>query len=166
MYGHQEQRFFHGYYDEYCYLPLYIFAGEHLVCARLQPANQDGAAGCVEGVKAIGERIRQAWPLVRIIVRGDSGFCRDELLSWCEGQAVRVDYGVGLARNPRLETMLVRWMEQARAITGKPARAFAEFDYQTRSGSWSCERPVVGKAEPLCGKENPRYVVTSLTEKE
>jgi len=169
LYGHQEQRFFHGYYDEYCYLPLYIFAGEHLLCSRLRAANQDGSAGCVEEVKAIVERIRQAWPLVRIIVRGDSGFCRDELLSWCESQAVRVDYGVGLARNPRLETMLVRWMEQARAIraiTGKPARAFAEFDYQTRSGSWSRERRVVGKAEALCGKENPRYVVTSLTEKE
>jgi len=169
LYGHQEQRFFHGYYDEYCYLPLYIFAGEHLLCSRLRAANQDGSAGCVEEVKAVVERIRQAWPLVRIIVRGDSGFCRDELLSWCEIQAVRVDYVVGLARNPRLETMLVRWMEQARAIraiTGKPSRAFAEFDYQTRSGSWSCERRVVGKAEALCGKENPRYVVTSLTEKE
>jgi len=102
-------------------------------------------------------------------VRGDSGFCRDELLNWCESQAVRVDYVVGLARNPRLETMLVPWMEQARAIraiTGNPSRAFAEFDYQTRSGSWSRERRVVGKAEALCGKENPRYVVTSLTEKE
>ena len=135
----------------------------------MRAANQDGSAGCVEEVKAIVERIRQAWPLVRIIVRGDSGFCRDELLSWCESQAVRVDYVVGLARNPRLETMVVRWMEQARAIraiTGKPSRAFAEFDYQTQSGSWSRERRVVGKAEALCGKENPRYVVTSLTEKE
>ena len=169
LHGHQEQRFFHGYYDEYCYLPLYIFAGEHLLCARLRPSNQDGAAGCVEEVKAIVERIRQAWPKVRIIVRGDSGFCRDALLSWCESQAVRVDYVVGLARNPRLETMLARWMEQARAIraiTEKPARAFAEFDYQTQTGSWSCERRVVGKAEALCGKENPRYVVTSLMEKE
>lgn len=169
LYGHQEQRFFHGYYDEYCYLPLYMFAGEHLLCARLRPCNQDGATGCVEEVRAIVERIRQAWPTVRIIVRGDSGFCRDELLSWCESQAVPVDYVVGLARNSRLETMLVPWMEQARAIraiTEKPARAFAELRYQTLTGSWSRERRVVGKAEALCGKENPRYVVSSLAEKE
>ncbi len=169
LHGHQEARFFHGYYGDYCYLPFYIFAGGHLLYARLRPSNQDGAAGCVEEVQAVVERIRQAWPTVRIIVRGDSGFCRDELLTWCESQKVPVDYVVGLARNPRLEAKLIPWMQEARAIraiTEKPARAFAELRYQTETGSWSCQRRVVGKAEALCGKENPRYVVTTLPEGE
>jgi len=164
LHGHQEQRFFHCYYDEYCYLPLYLFAGEHLLCARLRTANQDGAAGSVKEVKAIVERIRQAWPLVRIIVRGDSGFCRDELLSWCESQAVRVDYGVGLARNPRRETMLVRWMEQARAITGDHGETGsgvrrvrlpdAERKLEPRAARGGQSRGVMREREPaVCGHD-------------
>ncbi len=163
LHGHQEQRFFHGYYDHYCYLPLYIFCGEHLLCARLRPSNQDGAAGSVDEVEAIVNRIRRSWPEVRIILRGDSGFCREELMKWCEDN--KVDYVLGFARNPKLERLLAPSMDRAREqqlATGKPARVFAEFDYATTSGSWSQPRRVVGKAEITGDKENPRFVVTSL----
>lgn len=163
LHGHQEQRFFHGYYDHYCYLPLYIFCGEHLLCARLRPSNQDGAAGSVDEVEAIVSRIRRSWPEVRIILRGDSGFCREELMKWCEDN--KVDYVLGFARNPKLERLLAPSMDRAREqqlATGKPARVFAEFDYATTSGSWSQPRRVVGKAEITGDKENPRFVVTSL----
>lgn len=163
LHGHQEGRFFHGYYDGYCYLPLYIFCGEHLLCARLRPANQDAAAGSTEEVQRIVAQIRQAWPKVQIILRGDSGFCREELMAW--GEATQVDFVFGFARNPRLEKMLAPYMEQAQgqqAATGKPARVFAEFFYQTVSGSWNQARRVIGKAEVLGDKENPRFVVTSL----
>ena len=163
LHGHQEQRFFHGYYDGYCYLPLYIFCGEHLLCARLRPANQDAAAGCVEEVQRLVAQIRQAWPKVQMILRGDSGFCRDALMSWCESN--RVDYVLGLARNSRLEDSVAPWLANARArqtATGKPARIFGEFVYQTVSGTWSRARRVVAKAEVLGDKENPRFVVTSL----
>lgn len=164
LHGHQEERFFHGYYDGYCYLPLSIFCGEHLLCARLRPANQDAAAGSVEEVRRLVARIRHSWPEVQVILRGDSGFCRDELMTWCE--ANQVDFVLGFARNGRLEKMLAPFMEQAhaqQAAMGKPARVFTEFTYRTVSGSWSQARRVIGKAEVLGDKENPRFVVTSLT---
>jgi len=167
LHGHQEQRFFHGYYDHYCYLPLYIFCGEHLLCARLRPSNQDAAAGSANEVEAIVRRIRRSWPKVRIILRGDSGFCREELMKWCEDN--KVDYVFGFARNTRLERLLAPSMEQARARqidTGKPARVFAEFEYETTNGRWSQQRRVVGKAEITGDKENPRFIVTSLPAEE
>jgi hypothetical protein len=163
LHGNQESRFFHGYYDHYCYLPLYIFAGEHLLCARLRPANIDGAAGSLDEIRRIVAQIRAYWPETRIILRGDSGFCRDELLDWCENN--RVDYVVGFARNPRLQALIgdaLRQAQQQWEATQKPARVFAEFPYQTVSGSWARERRVVAKAEHIEGKENPRFVVTSL----
>jgi hypothetical protein len=165
--GHQEGRFFHGYYDSYCYLPLYIFAGEHLLCARLRTADQDGAAGSQDEVARIVGHIRAAWPAVRIIVRADSGFCREELIQWCEDNGVH--YVIGFARNQRLRRMIEPQMQQAAQIhqqTGKPARVFTEFPYQTTTGSWSRSRRVVAKAEQLDGKENPRFVVTNLSAEE
>jgi Transposase DDE domain group 1 len=163
LHGEQEGRFFHGYYDHYCYLPLYVFSGEHLLCARLRPANIDASAGSLAEIRRIIEQIRQCWPEVRITLRGDSGFCRDELMSWCEGN--RVDYVFGFARNPRLRTMIAEALAEAARQweqTQKPARVFVEFPYQTTTGSWSHARRVVAKAEHIDGKENPRYVVTSL----
>ena len=163
LHGHQEGRFFHGYYDEYCYLPLYIFSGEHLLCARLRTADQDAAAGCTPEVERIVGQIRQAWPEVAITVRGDSGFCREELMQWCEDHGV--GYVLGFARNHRLRRLIDPQMREAagwQKETGKPARVFAEFDYQTTTGSWSRARRVVAKAEQIEGKENPRYVVTNL----
>jgi len=160
LHGHQEARFFHGYYDSYCYLPLYIFAGDQLLCARLRPADQDGAAGAVEEVARIVQQVRQRWPRVQIIVRADSGFCREELMSWCEQQGV--DYILGVARNERLHTLLAPQMRKAQQqaeATGKAARVFTEFLYRTRK-SWSRWRRMVAKAEYLPGKENPRFVVT------
>ncbi len=143
LHGEQEARFFHGYYGEYCYLPLYIFAGEHLLCARLRPSNQDASAGSVEELERIVRQIRRCWPLVRVIVRGDSGFCREELMAWCETQ--RVEYVFGFARNERLRRKITRQLREARREqqrTGKAARVFAEFSYRTRS-SWSRRRRVV-----------------------
>ena len=162
LHGHQEGRFFHGYYRCYCYLPLYIFCGEHLLCARLRPSNQDGASGSVEELERIVTQIRERWPKTRIVIRGDAGFCRDAIMSWCEANDVA--YVLGLARNQRLHRALGRAMAEARAAhehTGKPARRFRDFHYRTRK-SWSCERRVVGKAEVLPGKDNPRFVVTNL----
>src|ERR1035438_1018061 len=161
--AHREERFFHGYYGHYCYLPLYIVCGEYVLCARLRPSNIDGAKGSVAEVERIVGQIRQAWPQVRIILRGDSDFCRDELLSWCEAHGV--DYVVGLAQNPRLLRAIVA--ESAQAAThyqqsGKAARVFTEFDYQTRN-SWSRARRVIAKAEHLEKGANPRFVVTSLS---
>ena len=163
LHGHQEGRFFHGYYDSYCYLPLYIFCGEHLLCARLRTADQDAAAGSQPEVERIVAQIRQAWPEVAIILRADSGFCREELMQWCEQQGV--GYVFGFARNDRLRRIIAPQMEQAERQhqqTGQPARVFTEFLYQTTTGSWSRARRVVAKAEQLDGKENPRYVVTNL----
>ena len=163
LYGHQPERFFHGYYDSYCYLPLYIFAGDQLLCARLRPANQDAAAGAVEEVSRIVTQVRERWPEVRIVLRADSGFCREELMGWCEQN--HVDYLFGLARNKRLGKIIGAQMHQAQMLhqtSGKAARVFAEFSYQTRK-SWSCARRVVAKAEYLDKGENPRFVVTSLT---
>jgi hypothetical protein len=162
LYGHQPERFFHGYYNSYCYLPLYIFAGDQLLCARLRPANQDAAAGALQEVERIVAQLRQRWPQVRIVLRADSGFCREELMGWCEQN--HVDYLFGLARNQRLGKIIGAEMQQARALhqtTGQPARVFAEFSYRTRK-SWSRARRVVAKAEYLGKGENPRFVVTSL----
>jgi len=162
LYGHQPERFFHGYYDSYCYLPLYIFAGDQLLCARLRPANQDAAAGSVEEVRRIVTQLRERWPEVRIVLRADSGFCREDLMSWCERN--HVDYLFGLARNQRLRKIIGAQMHQAHILhqnSGKAARVFAEFHYRTHR-SWSCARRVVAKAEYLDKGENPRFVVTSL----
>jgi len=162
IHGHQLGRFFHGYYDNYCYLPLYIFCGEHLLCAKLRPSDIDGAAGSLKQVQKIVEQIRLAWPEVRIIVRGDSGFCRENLMRWCEEN--RVDYVFGLAKNARLTRILGRELHEAKLqfeATGHAARVFKDFTYQTRK-SWSRERRVVGKAEHLSKGSNPRFVVTSL----
>jgi hypothetical protein len=162
IHGHQEGRFFHGYYKNYCYLPLYIFCGEQLLCAKLRTAGRDAADGSLEEVQRIVARVRARWPQVKIILRGDSGFCRDELLAWCENNAV--NYVVGLARNKRLEAELYSCMGAARvrwAITGQAARVFKDFTYRTLN-SWSCERRTVGKAEYLDKGENPRFVVTNI----
>lgn len=166
IHGHQLGRFFHGYYDNYCYLPLYIFCGEHLLCAKLRPSDIDGAAGAVKHLTKIVERIRRQWPEVRIIVRGDSGFCREPLMRWCEENCV--DYVLGLAKNARLQRILGKELHEAKMqfeATGRPARVFKEVMYQTRK-SWSCERRVVGKAEHLAKGSNPRFVVTSLSAEE
>jgi len=160
--GNQEGRFFHGYDGHYCYLPLYIFCGEHLLCARLRPSHIDPAVGSKEELARIIGQIRAAWPEVRIIVRGDSGFCREELLAWCEEQ--QVDYVLGLAKNERLKAAIAPELQQAAAayaLTGQAARVFKEFTYQTRE-SWSRARRVVAKAEHLEKGANPRFVVTSL----
>ena len=162
LHGQQEERFFHGYYNEYCYLPLYIFCGDHLLCARQRASNQDASAGCREEVERIVKQIRQRWPKVRIILRADSGFCREELMGWCEQN--RVDYVFGLARNSRLQRKIAPAMREAKQEqqrTGKAARVFTEFRYRRRK-SWSRSRRVVAKAEYLEKGENPRFVVTSL----
>jgi hypothetical protein len=163
LHGQQEKRFFHGYYNHYCYLPLYIFCGDHLLRARLRPANIDGSAGSLDEVKAVVAQIRERWPKTQIILRADSGFCRDELMSWCEANGV--DYVIGFARNDRLRARIEPQMQEAQAEharTGKAARVFTEFEYETRD-SWSRARRVVAKAEQIEGKENPRYVVTTLS---
>ena len=146
LHGNQEGRFFHGYYDKYCYLPLYVFCGEHVLCARLREANHDAAFGCLAEIQRIVAQIRAAWPEVKIILRGDSGFCRNELMSWCENHGV--DFVFGLARNQRLRKIIGAEMYEATQQwnrTGKPARVFAEFDYRperrrraagTGSGAW------------------------------
>jgi len=162
LHGEQEGRFFHGYYRCYCYLPLYIFCGEHLLCARLRRSDIDGAQGVEEELERIIEQIRQRWPTVEIIVRGDSGFCRDGLMNWCESNGVH--YVLGLARNKRLEATLACDMERAHMryhLTGLETRYFKDFEYQTRD-SWSVPRRVVGKAQYLAKGANPRFVVTSL----
>jgi DDE family transposase len=162
LHGEQEARFFHGYYGHYCYLPLYIFAGEHLLCARLRPSNQDASAGSVAEVERIVRQIRRRWPKTQIVLRADSGFCREELMAWCEKH--HVGYVLGLARNARLRRKMARQLRQAKREhqrTGKAARVFTEFSYRTRK-SWSRARRVVAKAEYLEKGENPRFVVTSL----
>ena len=162
VHGDQLGKFFHGYYGHYCYLPLYIFCGDHLLCARLRPADIDGAAGSVKELDRIVSQIRQAWPQVQIIVRGDSGFCREGIMAWCESH--EVDYVLGLAKNPRLIREIGPELAQAREMakaTGQAARVYKDFQYQTLS-SWSRSRRVVGKAEVLPQGDNPRFVVTSL----
>jgi hypothetical protein len=162
LHGEQEGRFFHGYYGHYGYLPLYIFSGEHLLGARLRPSNIDPGAGSQEELERIVKQIRATWPQVRILLRGDSGFCREELMVGCEQN--RVDYVLGLAKNERLKAEIAADLEQAAEQyrqTGRAARVFQEFVYQTRQ-SWSRARRVVAKAEHLEKGANPRFVVTSL----
>jgi Transposase DDE domain group 1 len=162
VHGHQEGRFFHGYYDCYCYLPLYVFCGRHLLVAKLRRADIDASAGAVDELARVVGQIRARWPEVEIVLRADSGFARDALMSWCE--ANRVDYVFGLARNARLEPMIADELAAARAASlasGKPARRFKELRYRTLD-SWSCERRVVAKAEHTLEGKNPRFVVTSL----
>ena len=162
LHGNQEGRFFHGYYDCYCYLPLYVFCGRHLLAAKLRRANIDAAAGAVEEIARIVALIRRRWPRTRILLRGDSGFAREELMAWCE--ANRVDFVFGLAGNVRLNKavipeLITATIESLR--TGKPARCFKDFSYATQ-GSWSRQRRVIGKAEVTGGEANPRFIVTSL----
>lgn len=163
LHGEQEGRFFHGYYGGYCYLPLYIFCGPHLLCALLRSSDRDASAGAVTEVERIVAQIRSRWPEVQIILRADSGFAREELMAWCEQHAV--DYLFGLARNVRLQRALGGEMAQAREQfeqSGEATRIFRDFTYRTRK-SWSCQRRVVGKAEHLAQGANPRFVVTSLS---
>lgn len=162
LHGSQEGRFFHGYYGCYCYLPLYIFCGEHLLCARLRRSNRDGAAGSLDELKRIVPRLREAWPDTRILVRADSGFCRDWLMDWCEAEGV--DYVLGVARNARLEEKLAPFLGHAEdlvEITGEKKTLFTSFEWSTRD-TWSRSRCVIGKAEWSKRGGNPRFVVTSL----
>jgi hypothetical protein len=162
LHGEQEGRFFHGYYDGYCYLPLYVFCGRHLLVSKLRRSNIDASAGSVEEVARIVAQIRERWPRVRILLRADSGFARESLMAWCE--ANRVDFLFGLARNTRLveeiAVELAAAQEESRR-TGQPARRFKDFMWTTRD-SWSRRRRVVAKAEWTQGEANPRFVVTSL----
>ena len=162
LYGNQEGRHYHGHYQNYCYLPLYVFCGRHLLLARHKRSNVEGASGSVEEVARMVAHIRRAWPRARITLRGDSGFAREALMAWCE--ANRVDYVFGLAGNRRLEKEMTRELAQAKALceaSGTAARVFRDFRYQTLD-SWSKERRVVGKAEHTLEGANPRYVVTTL----
>jgi hypothetical protein len=166
LHGEQEGRFFHGFYGNYCYLPLYIFCGEFLLCARLRRSNMDASAGAVDELQRLVTQIRSAWPRVRILIRADSGFAREEIMAWCEAHAV--DYVLGLAKNARLKRALDKELRQAKrehARTGAPARVFKDCIYKTRK-SWSRRRRVVGKAEHLSGGPNPRFVVTSIPEED
>ena len=162
LHGHQEGRFFHGYYDCYCYLPLYVFCGRHLLAAKLRRSNIDASAGAKDEVARIVGQIRARWPRVKIVLRADSGFARDELMAWCEANAV--DYLFGLARNERLVGAIADDLVAAEAESlakGGPARRFADFAWRTRD-SWSRARRVIAKAEHLPQGANPRFVVTSL----
>jgi Transposase DDE domain group 1 len=166
LHGHQEDRFFHGYYDTYCYLPLYVFCGRHLLASKLRPANLDASAGSVEEVARIIAQIRRRWPKVRVLLRADSGFAREALMAWCEDNDV--DFLFGLAKNARLNAEIATELAAAQAqsqSTGQPARRFRDFTWQTRT-SWSRERRVVAKAEWTGGEANPRFVVTSLAREE
>jgi hypothetical protein len=163
LYGHQEGRFYHGYYRDYCYLPLYVFCGEHLLCSRLRMSNIDASADCLQELEPVVARIRQRWPEVRIRLRGDAGFCREKLMAWCESQGM--DYIFGLAQNPRLKKQIEPQMaeaEQQYQNTQAPARVFSEFLYATQD-TWSRPRRVIAKVEHLPKGANPRFVVTSLT---
>lgn len=167
LHGGQESRFYHGYYGHYCYLPLYIMSGNQVLRAHLRPANQDASAGAWKVLAPVVARLREQWPEVKITLRADSGFCREGLMLWCEKN--RVDYVFGLARNRVLSKFIEKPLEQAResfAATGKSARVFTEFSYRTVSKSWSGWRRVVAKAEHIEGKDNPRFIVTSLTPEE
>jgi hypothetical protein len=164
IHGNQEGRFFHGYYGGYCYLPLYIFCGEFLLAAKLRPSNIDASFGALDEIERIVGQIRARWPKVRIVLRGDSGFCREPIMSWCEQQGV--DFLFGLARNARLEKQIEGELAQAKTLferTHQPSRVFAEFAYRTLD-SWSRARRVIAKAEHLDKGSNPRFVVTTLAE--
>ncbi len=164
--GNQEGRFYHGYYHDYCYLPLYVFCGEHLLCARLRRSNIDASADSVEELEPVVARIRQRWPAVKILLRGDGGFCREKLMAWCERQGM--DYVFGLAQNDRLKKQIEPQMAQAEKQyqeTKAPARVFTEFLYSTKD-TWSRERRVIAKAEHLNKGANPRFVVTTLSQQD
>jgi hypothetical protein len=166
LHGHQAGRFFHGYYNSYCYLPLYIFCGEHLLCARLRPSNIDASAGSLKEIQRIVTSIRSRWPKSKIVIRGDWGFCREPIMYWCETHDV--DYVFGLAKNDRLKLEIQPQLAKARQMyekTGTASRVYKDFYYQTLD-SWSRRRRVVGKAEHLRKGSNPRFVVTSLSRKE
>jgi hypothetical protein len=165
IHGEQEGRFFHGYYGGYCYLPLYVFCGRHLLASKLRRSNIDGSAGAREEVGRFVRQIRSRWPQVRIVLRADSGFAREALMAWCEQNGV--DYLFGLARTVRLVAEIEAELAEAAdesAHTGQPARRFKDFQWTTRD-SWSCRRRVVGKAEHTQGEANPRFVVTSLSQR-
>jgi len=162
LHGKQEGRFFHGYYMNYCYLPLYIFCGEFLLCARLRPSNIDASEGTVEELERMVSQIRSAWPEVRIVIRGDSGFCREKLMRWCEDQCI--DYVFGFSKNERIKAIIEEELRQARILyeeTNKAARVFKDFRYRTLN-SWTRDRRLIGKAEYLEKGANPRFVVTSI----
>ena len=167
LHGEQEGRYFHGYYDCYCYLPLYVTCGRHVLSGQLRTADVDPAVGALADVQRIVAQLRQRWPQVRLLVRGDAGFCREALMAWCEEQA-GVDYVCGLAQNARLQRAVRQQRERARRrglVRGQSARCYREFGYRTRR-SWSRTRRVVGKAEWLPGpgrNSNLRFVVTSLS---
>jgi hypothetical protein len=166
LHGDQEGRFFHGYYDCYCYMPLYVFCGRHLLAAKLRPSNIDASAGAEDEIARIVARIRARWPRVRILLRADSGFARERLMAWCENN--RVDFVLGLARNARLVDEIYVELAQAEEEalrTGRPARRFKDFRYSTLD-SWSRRRRVVAKAEWTGGEANPRFIVTSLKKAE
>ncbi len=164
LHGQQLGRFFHGYYGHYCYLPLYIFVGDHPLAALLRPSRIDASAGCLPHIERIVKRLREVWPSVRILLRGDSGFCRDYLLRWCEEN--QVDFLFGLAKNKRLLRIIGAPMQEAKEAfqrTGQASRVFADFEYRTHK-TWRRSRRVVGKAEHIVGdKANPRFIVTSLS---
>jgi len=163
LYGKQEGRFYHGHYHDYCYLPLYVFCGEHLLCARLRMSNIDASADSVEELEPVVARIRQRWPAMKIRLRGDGGFCREKLMAWCEREGL--EFIFGLAQNARLKKQIEPEMAQAEKQyleTKAPARVFTEFFYATEK-TWGCERRVIAKAEHIADKANPRFVVTSLS---
>ncbi len=162
LHGKQEGRFFHGYYDCYCYLPLYVFCGDHLLWAQLRKADIDTSKGAAAVLELLVKKIRHKWPRVQILLRGDSGFCREELMSWCEAHGVY--YLLGMAKNSRLLKRIRRTMKKSKrdwALTGKAARRYLRFTYRTRS-SWSRARRVVAKAEYMDKGENPRFIVSNL----
>ena len=162
VHGEQEGRFFHGYYDCYCYLPLYVFCGPDLLVSKLRRASLDAADGAVEEVARVVARIRARWPATRIVLRADSGFAREDLMAWCEANGV--DFVFGLAQNERLVGEIAGELDQVAAKsarTGRPQRRFKSFMWQTRT-SWSRRRRVVAKAEWTDGEANPRFVVTSF----
>jgi len=161
LHGEQEGRFYHGYYKSYCYLPLYLFCGEQLLVAKLRKADIDGCLGTTDVLKWLVPMLRARWPDVEIVVRGDGGFARDEIFTWCE--ANHVDFVIGYSSNPRLLAEIVEQQAKAAARhkeTGKAAREFADLNYRTKK-SWTRARRVVAKAEELPGKANPRFIVTS-----
>jgi hypothetical protein len=166
LHGDQEGRFFNGYYDCYCYMPLYVFCGDHLLCARLRPSNIDASLGSEAELERIVGQIREQWPEVQIILRADSGFCRPDLMDWCDENSV--DYILGMSRSSRLIARIAKQMKKAKKRfwkTQESARYYRDFKFRTRK-SWSRSRRVVGKAEQIRGKENPRFVVTSLSKED
>ena len=161
VHGNQEGRFFHGYYGDWCFLPLYVFCGEQLLVSYLRQGGIDASKHTRGVLKLLVGRLRRAWPRVKITIRGDSGFCRRRLLSWCERH--EVGYIIGLAKNARLNALGARLQAAARErfkATGEKQRLFGDLQYQ--SGRWNCPRRAIAKAEETQKGSNPRYVVTNL----